>query len=72
MKLMRVERNAFAASFTSSAEETSMRTISVSRPRCSSTTRSQSSGSNAPTTIRSGLAKSATALPSARNSGFET
>ena len=39
---------------------------------CSSTTRSPSASSNAPTTMRSGLVKSATALPSARNSGFET
>ncbi len=72
MKLMRVERNAFAASFTSSDDETSVRTTSVSMPVCSSTTRSPSAASNAPTRSGPACRKSATALPSARNSGFAT
>ena len=71
-EVMRVERNAFAAIFTISAEVTSVRTTSASTPSWSPSTASPSAASNAPITIRSGRMKSATALPSAVNSGFDT
>ena len=71
MNEMRVIRAAFAASLIISADATSQRTTGPSMPACSAATASPSSSRNAPTTIRSGWRKSATAVPSAVNSGFE-
>ena len=71
MKLIRVERNAFAASFTSSADGTSVRTTRV---RC----RVELDDAVGVARLERadddpvGLHEVATALPSARNSGFET
>ncbi len=71
MKLIRVTRNALAASLIISAEFTSARTTGASIPACSASTASPSASSNAPITMRSGSMKSRTAVPSAVNSGFE-
>ena len=72
MKEIRVIRKAFAASLIISAELTSQRTIGPSIASYSAATASASASSSAPITIRSGFMKSRTALPSARNSGFDT
>jgi hypothetical protein len=71
MKLIRVIRNAFAASLVISAEATSARNVVVSSGSYSDSTVAASASVNAPTTTRSGRMKSSTALPSERNSGFE-
>jgi hypothetical protein len=71
MKLIRVMRNAFDASFTISADATSMTETGASIPAWSSATAAATDSSNAPTTIRSGSMKSRTAVPSAVNSGFD-
>ena len=67
-------RKAFEASLTISALATSVRTIGaaerlVKRRDAVGTTAEPSA---APTTMRSGFMKSSTAVPSLRNSGFET
>ena len=72
MKLIRVARNAFEASLTISAEATSARTIGRPSSAYSAATRSPSASAKAPITTRSGCMKSRTAVPSARNSGFDT
>ena len=72
MKLIRVIRNALAASLIISAEATSTSTIGASSGSYSAATAAASASVNAPTTTRSGFMKSRTAVPSERNSGFET
>ena len=69
-----VARKAFEASLTISAEATSVRTISPpSAGRASATSSAaHSEPGSAPITTRSGCMKSATAVPSLRNSGQET
>ena len=71
MKLTRVMSAAFEASFTISADATSVRTTRASIPSWSAATTSASASSKAPITIRSGCMKSRTAVPSAVNSGFD-
>jgi hypothetical protein len=72
MKLILVARNAFAASLIISAEATLVRTTGASNPSYNAATRSPEASSSEPITIRSGCMKSSTALPSERNSGFDT
>ena len=69
-----VARKAFEASLIISALATSVRTIGAPSGSYSAATRSasDSESSSAPTTTRSGCMKSSTAVPSFRNSGFET
>ena len=69
-----VARKAFEASLIISALATSVLTTGASSGAYRAATRSANSRepSSAPTTTRSGFMKSATALPSFRNSGFET
>ena len=71
MNEIRVISAAFAASLIISADATSQRTIGASIPSWSSATASPSSSRNAPTTMRSGVMKSRSAVPSAVNSGFD-
>ncbi len=66
-----VARNAFEASLIISDEVTSVRTMFSAIGAYSSAMRSAIAGSSAPITTRSGSAKSRTAVPSRRNSGFE-
>ena len=67
-----VARKAFEASLTISALGTSVRRIGHSKPSYSAATRSPSASRSAPITTRSGCMKSAIAVPSRRNSGFDT
>ena len=69
-----VARKAFEASLIISALATSVLTTGASSGAYRASTRSAYScdSSSAPTTTRSGLMKSPTALPSFRNSGLET
>ncbi len=71
-KLIFVARNAFEASLTISALGTSVRTTGQSKPAYSAATRSPSGSRSAPMTTRSGRMKSEIAVPSRRNSGFDT
>jgi hypothetical protein len=72
MNEMRVMRKALAASLIISAEATSVTTTGASIRSYNASTAAPSSSPKAPITIRSGLRKSLTARPSAKNSGFET
>ena len=69
-----VARNAFEASLIISALATSARRMLAPSGAYSASTRSANSSerSSAPITTRSGFMKSWTAVPSLRNSGFET
>ena len=72
MKVSLVARNAFEAYLMSSEVVASVMTAGAPESLNSSATRTAASRSSAPTTTRSGLSESATAVPSRRNSGLET
>ncbi len=72
MKVSLVARNAFEAYLMSSDVVASVMTAGAPESLNSSATRTAASRSSAPTTTRSGLSESATAVPSRRNSGLET
>ncbi len=72
MNVSLVARNAFEAYLMSSEVVASVMTAGAPESLNNSATRTAASRSSAPTTTRSGLSESATAVPSLRNSGLET
>ncbi len=71
-KLIFIARNPLAAYLMVSAEAGSVIKMGVSTVAYSSATRSAAARSALPITTRSGWRKSCTAVPSRRNSGFDT